>query len=135
MKFQQIIKKIQQKQLKHNLPILNVGDTVCIGVLIQEGAKQRIQRYQGVMIAQHRADRRSTITIRCIFQGIGIERIFLIHSSSIKSIEVKRSVKIRRAKLYYLKTIQGKAARLRTQNQANVRYTFSKSSSTRLDEK
>jgi large subunit ribosomal protein L19 len=113
MKFQQLIEKIQQKQLKNNLPILSLGDTICVGVLIQEGTKQRIQTYQGILIAQHRANRRSTITVRRIFQGIGIERIFLIHSPTIQFIEVKRCVKVRRAKLYYLKNIKGKAARLR----------------------
>jgi large subunit ribosomal protein L19 len=113
MKFQQLIRKLQQKQIKNNIPIFSLGDTLCVGVLIQEGNKQRIQTYQGVFIAQHRAARRSTITIRRIFQGIGIERIFLIHSSSIQFIEVKRCVKVRRSKLYYLKNIKGKAARLR----------------------
>jgi large subunit ribosomal protein L19 len=112
MKFQQLIKKIQQKQLKNNLPILSLGDTICVGVLIQEGNKQRIQTYQGVLIAQHRASRRSTITVRRIFQGIGIERIFLLHSPAIQFIEVKRCVKVRRSKLYYLKNMSGKAARL-----------------------
>jgi elongation factor Tu len=112
MKFQQIIEKIQKKQLKNNLPILSLGDTICVGVLIQEGAKQRIQTYQGTLIAQHRNARRSTITVRRTFQSIGIERIFLIHSCSIQFMDIKRSVKVRRSKLYYLKNINGKNARL-----------------------
>jgi large subunit ribosomal protein L19 len=112
MKFQQIIEKIQQKQLKNNLPVISLGDTISLGILIQEGNKQRIQIYQGILIAQHRNARSSTITIRRIFQGIGIERTFLIHSSSLQFIEVKRSAKVRRSKLYYLKNINGKNARL-----------------------
>jgi large subunit ribosomal protein L19 len=80
--------------------------------LIQEGAKQRIQTYQGTLIAQHRNARRSTITVRRTFQSIGIERIFLIHSCSIQFMDIKRSVKVRRSKLYYLKNINGKNARL-----------------------
>ena len=112
MKFQQIIKKIQQKQLKSNLPIIGLGDTISVGILIQEGTKQRIQIYQGILIAQHRNTRNSTITIRRVFQGIGMERTFLIHSSSLQFIQVKRSAKIRRSKLYYLKNINGKNARL-----------------------
>ena len=81
--------------------------------MIQEGNKQRVQTYQGTLIAQHRRNRNSTITIRRIFQGVGIERVFLIHSTSIQKIEILRCSKVRRAKLYYLRARKGKATRLR----------------------
>jgi len=90
-----------------------LGDTVNVGVLIEEGKKQRIQFYQGTLISYHRANRNSTITIRRIFQGVGVERVFLIHSKIIKDIEVLRHAKVRRAKLYYLRKLKGKATRLK----------------------
>jgi len=104
---------LQKKQLKHNLPVLRFGDTVRLGVSIQEGNKERVQVYQGTLISQHRAGRNSSITVRCVFQGIGVERIFLLHSPLIRSINVLRCSKVRRAKLYYLRSRKGKAARLR----------------------
>ena len=113
MNFNQLKKKIQKKQLKNDLPIFNLGDTICVGVLIQEASRQRIQIYQGILISQHCAFRNSTITIRRIFRGIGVERIFFVHSSSIQFIKVRRRAKICRAKLYYLRTIKGKTTRLR----------------------
>jgi len=90
-----------------------VGDTVRIGFSIQEGNKQRIQNYQGIVVALSNSNLNKTVTVRRIFQGIGMERIFPIHSPLIKSIEILRQAKVRRAKLYYLRNRVGKSTRLK----------------------
>jgi elongation factor Tu len=108
-----IIGSVRQHQLNQNLPKLSPGDTVRIALLIQEEKKQRVQFYQGVLISQHRSGVRTTITIRRVFQGFGIERVFFLHSPLLKKIEIIRRSKVRRAKLYYLRNLKGKAARLR----------------------
>ena len=113
MKIKQLLRSIEEEQLKLNLPKLSVGDTVRVGVLIQEGNKQRVQPYEGTIIAQHRAGLSTTITVRRIFQGIGVERIFAIHSPWIQTIQVIRRAKIRKAKLYYLRDRVGKGTRLK----------------------
>lgn len=113
MKLQQLISEIESQQLKSDLPKIFVGDTVRVGVTIQEGNKKRIQPYEGTVIAQHRAGVNTTITVRRIFQGIGVERIFPIHSSCIQEVKVLRRAKVRKAKLYYLKNRVGKATRLK----------------------
>lgn len=113
MKLQQLIYEIESQQLKSDLPNIFVGDTVRVGVTIQEGNKKRIQPYEGTVIAQHRAGMNTTITVRRIFQGIGVERIFPIHSSCIQEVKVLRRAKVRKAKLYYLKNRVGKATRLK----------------------
>lgn len=99
--------------MRTDLPVIHIGDTVSVGVLIQEGNKQRVQTYQGTVIAQHRAGLNSTITVRRVFQGIGLERIFLVHSPSVQRLEVLRRAEVRRAKLYYLRDRVGKATRLK----------------------
>ena len=108
-----LVKNLETAQRRTDLPNLTIGDTLNIGVLIQEGNKQRVQNYQGTLIAQHRAGLNSTITVRRVFQGIGRERIFLIHSPSVQRIEVVRRAQVRRAKLYYLRDRVGKATRLK----------------------
>jgi large subunit ribosomal protein L19 len=108
-----LVKNLETAQRRTDLPNLTIGDTLNIGVLIQEGNKQRVQNYQGTLIAQHRAGVNSTITVRRVFQGIGRERIFLIHSPSVQRIEVVRRAHVRRAKLYYLRDRVGKATRLK----------------------
>ena len=108
-----IIQKIESAYLKNDLPIIEVGDTVKVGVLIQEGNKERIQLSEGVVIAIHNAKLNSTITVRRIFQGIGIEKVYLIHSPRITHIDILRKSKVKRAKLYYLRNRIGKAARLK----------------------
>lgn len=113
MKLQQLIYEIESQQFKSDLPTIFVGDTVRVGVTIQEGNKKRIQPYEGTVIAQHRAGINTTITVRRIFQGIGVERIFPIHSSCIQEVKVLRRAKVRKAKLYYLKNRVGKATRLK----------------------
>lgn len=113
MKLQDVVKSIENPQKKANLPKICVGDSVKIGTLIQEGNKQRIQNYQGTVISISNSQLNMTITVRRIFQGVGIERIFPVHSPLIKSIEILRRAKVRRAKLYYLRDRIGKATRLK----------------------
>jgi len=113
MSLHALIQKIESKSFKATLPRIEIGDTVKVGVVIQEGNKQRVQPYQGVVIAQRRAGLHSTITVRRIFQGVGIERIFPVHSPSLQNLEIIRRAKVRRAKLYYLRDRVGKATRLK----------------------
>jgi large subunit ribosomal protein L19 len=113
MKIKELVRTIEQTQLKEGLPKICIGDTVKIGVLIQEGNKQRVQPYEGTVIAQHRAGLSTTITVRRIFQGIGVERVFTIHSPSIQDIGIIRRAKVKKAKLYYLRNRVGKATRLK----------------------
>jgi large subunit ribosomal protein L19 len=110
---QEIITNLEKNFLKKDLPILRIGDNVKIGVKIIEGNKERVQFYEGTIIAKKNSSINTTITVRKILQGIGIERIFLIHSPKIDSITVLRSSKVRRSKLYYLRSLRGKASRLK----------------------
>lgn len=119
MKLQQLISDLESQQVKSDLPNIFVGDTVRVGILIQEGNKKRIQPYEGTVIAQHRAGMNTTITVRKIFQGIGVERIFLIHSSCIQDVKILRRAKVRKAKLYYLRDRVGKATRLKEKFDSN----------------
>lgn len=116
MKIHQLVQAIELDQLKIDQPKISIGDTVKVSVLIQEGNKQRVQPYEGTVIAQHRAGMNSTITVRRIFQGVGVERVFTLHSPSLKNIEVTRRAKVRKAKLYYLRNRVGKATRLKQKN-------------------
>ncbi len=113
MKAQEIIRSIESEQLKSNLPDIYIGDTVKVGVIIQEGGKERTQPYEGVVIARRNGGINETITVRRIFQGVGVERVFLLHSPRIESIKVVRRGKVRRAKLYYLRDRVGKATRIK----------------------
>nr|YP_010472197.1 ribosomal protein L19 [Navicula tsukamotoi]UVG41662.1 ribosomal protein L19 [Navicula tsukamotoi]UVG41807.1 ribosomal protein L19 [Navicula tsukamotoi]UXN44403.1 ribosomal protein L19 [Navicula tsukamotoi] len=110
---QKTIQSVENNFLKKDLPILKIGDNVKIGVKIIEGNRERVQFYEGTIIAKKNSLINTTITVRKILQGIGVERIFLIHSPKIDSIEVLRSSKVRRAKLYYLRQLRGKASRLK----------------------
>ena len=110
---QQTINNIEKDFIKKDLPTLRIGDSVKIGVKIIEGNKERVQFYEGTIIAQKNSGINRVITVRKILQGIGIERIFLIHSPKVDSINVLRSSKVRRAKLYYLRNLRGKASRLK----------------------
>ena len=110
---QTTIQNVENDFLKKDLPILKIGDNVKIGVKIIEGNRERVQFYEGTIIAKKNSLINTTITVRKILQGIGVERIFLIHSPKIDSIQVLRSSKVRRAKLYYLRNLRGKASRLK----------------------
>ena len=110
---QKTIQNVENTFLKEDLPVLKIGDNVKIGVKIIEGNRERVQFYEGTIIAKKNSLINTTITVRKILQGIGVERIFLIHSPKIDSIQVLRSSKVRRAKLYYLRNLRGKASRLK----------------------
>ena len=108
-----LLNKVESEYLKENVPNVRVGDTVRLGVEIREGKKTRIQAYEGVVISQKNSGINKTITVRRVMQGIGVERCFLLHSPKIQTIEIKRSSKVRRSKLYYLRELSGKATRLK----------------------
>ena len=110
---QKTIKGVENPFLKTDVPTLRIGDNIKIGVKIIEGNKERVQFYEGIIIAKKNSSINTTITVRKILQGIGVERVFLIHSPKIDSIHVLRSAKVRRAKLYYLRNLKGKASRLK----------------------
>ena len=109
----EIIKQVEQEYLKTDLPEVFPGDTVKVGVRIREGKKERIQGYEGVVIRKSGGGTSETITVRRVFQGVGVERIFLIHSPKVESIRVLRRGAVRRARLYYMRGRSGKAARIR----------------------
>jgi large subunit ribosomal protein L19 len=104
---------VEEKYMRKDLDPFTVGDTIKVHVLIKEGDKERVQIFQGDVIAKRGAGMNASFTVRKISFGIGVERVFPIHSRSIKKIEVVRQTKVRRAKLYYLRNLKGKAARLR----------------------
>ena len=108
-----LIKEFENEQLKKELPEIYVGDTVKVGVKITEGNKERVQPYEGVVIAQRHGGINKTITVRRIFQGIGVERVFMLHSPQVASLKVERRGKVRRAKLFYLRDRVGKATRVK----------------------
>ena len=108
-----LIRSFESSQQKDDLPEIYVGDTVRVGVRISEGNKERVQPYEGVVIAKRHGGMHETITVRRIFQGIGVERVFLIHSPQVASIKVERRGKVRRAKLFYLRERMGKATRVK----------------------
>ncbi|RAQ47742.1 50S ribosomal protein L19 [Arthrospira sp. O9.13F] len=120
MQAQEIIRAIEQEEIesiktnvqKESIPKIYVGDTVKVGVRITEGGTERIQPYQGTVIAMRNGGINETITVRRIFQGVGVERVFLLHSPRIASIKVIMRGKVRRAKLYYLRDRVGKATRV-----------------------
>jgi large subunit ribosomal protein L19 len=113
LNIQQTISKIEKPFLKTDVPLLKIGDNVKVGVKIIEGNKERVQFYEGTIIAKKNSSINTTITVRKTLQGIGIERIFLIHSPKVDSINILRSSKVRRSKLYYLRNLRGKASRLK----------------------
>jgi large subunit ribosomal protein L19 len=113
MNAQEIIRSIEQEQMKPELPVIHVGDTVKVGVKIREGDKERVQPYEGIVIAKACSGINQNITVRRVFQGVGVERVFLLHSPRIDSVKVLRRGKVRRAKLYYLRQRTGKSARLK----------------------
>lgn len=109
-----VLDKIEQSQMKKDLPAFRAGDTVRVHVKIKEGDKERVQVFEGVVISVRRAASHSTFTVRKISFGHGVERIFPLHSPVIDKIEVARPGRVRRAKLYYLRGRRGKAARIRS---------------------
>lgn len=112
-----LLQAVEETYLKTNVPEFRAGDTVRVHVRVVEGNKERIQVFQGVVIARRGGGTRETFTVRKISGGIGVERIFPIHSPIIDKIEVVRQGKVRRAKLYYLRGRRGKAARIQERRQ------------------
>ena len=110
---QGLIKLFEKSQQKKKVPEVYVGDTVRVGVRISEGNKERVQPYEGVVIAKRHGGINQTITVRRIFQGVGVERVFMVHSPQVASIKVERRGKVRRAKLFYLRERVGKATRVK----------------------
>jgi large subunit ribosomal protein L19 len=108
-----LIQEFENEQLKKELPEIYVGDTVKVGVKITEGNKERVQPYEGVVIAKRHGGINQTITVKRIFQGIGVERVFMLHSPQVASLKVERRGKVRRAKLFYLRDRVGKATRVK----------------------
>ena len=111
--FSNLIEEFENEQLKKQLPEIYVGATVKVGVKITEGNKERVQPYEGVVIAKRNGGINQTITVRRIFQGIGVERVFMLHSPQVASLKVERRGKVRRAKLFYLRDRVGKATRVK----------------------
>ncbi|MBI4544399.1 MAG: 50S ribosomal protein L19 [Gemmatimonadetes bacterium] len=112
------LQQVQREQLRDDLPAFDPGDTIRVNVRVREGEKERLQAFEGVCIARKGGGVSETFTVRKVSGGVGVERIFPIHSPSIDSIKVVRQGRVRRAKLYYLRRLRGKAARIREKGQA-----------------
>ena len=108
-----IIQSIEQAQMKQNIPAFGAGDTVVVQVKVKEGDRERLQAYEGVVIAKKNGGLNSAFTVRKISNGVGVERVFQTHSPLVAGIEVKRRGAVRRAKLYYLRDRTGKSARIK----------------------
>lgn len=108
-----IIQQLEQEQLRSDIPDFRAGDTVRVHAKVVEGNRERIQIFEGVVLARKNGGVRETFTVRRIASGVGVERTFLVHSPRLAKIEVKNRGIVRRAKLYYLRRLTGKAARIR----------------------
>jgi len=109
----EIIRSIESAQLRTDIPAFNVGDTVRVFVKVVEGTRERLQAFEGVVIARRNGSIRETFTVRRTSYGVGVERTFPIHSPRVDHIVVVRQGKVRRAKLYYLRNLSGKAAKVK----------------------
>jgi large subunit ribosomal protein L19 len=107
------IKVIEQEQIRTDIPEFRVGDTVRVNVKVVEGARERVQAFEGIVIARKGGSVNETFTVRRLSYGIGVERVFPLHSPRLDSIQVVRRGKVRKAKLYYLRSRMGKAAKVR----------------------
>ena len=108
-----VLEMVEKQQLRSDLPSFKPGDTIKVHVKIKEGDKERIQVFEGVCIAQKHGGNRATFTVRKMSFGHGVERIFPLHSRVIDKIDIVRSGRVRRAKLYYIRELRGKAARIK----------------------
>ena len=108
-----LIDQIEDEQLRSDIPEFSPGDTVVVQVKVREGTRERLQAFEGVVIAKKNRGLNSAFTVRKISHGEGVERVFQTHSTMIDSVSVKRSGKVRKAKLYYLRGLTGKAARIK----------------------
>lgn len=109
----EVIKAIEKEQMRFDLPYFKPGDTVKVHVRIKEGEKERIQVFKGVVIRKRKGTTNATVTVRKISYGIGVERIFPLHSPNVQKIEVVSRGRVRRSRLYYLRKRRGKAARIK----------------------
>jgi large subunit ribosomal protein L19 len=112
-----IVQEVGKQQLRSDLPDFGPGDTIRVNVRVREGDKERIQAFEGVCIARRGAGISETFTVRKVSAGVGVERVFPLHAPTIESIHVVRRGQVRRAKLYYLRRLRGKAARIREKRQ------------------
>jgi large subunit ribosomal protein L19 len=108
-----LMQEVTRQQMRDDLPAFNPGDTIRVNVRVREGDKERLQAFEGVCIAKKGGGVSETFTVRKISSGVGVERIFPIHSPSVESIKLVRQGRVRRAKLYYLRALRGKKARIR----------------------
>ncbi len=108
-----MIQQIEEAQLRKDLPAFRPGDTVVVRIIVKEGNRKRTQSYEGVVIAKRNRGLNSAFTVRKISHGEGVERVFQLHSPAIEGIDVKRCGQVRKAKLYYLRGLTGKSARIK----------------------
>ncbi len=118
---QQLLREITAEQLRKDIPDVRVGDTVKVAVKIVEGGKERIQSYEGVVIAINNSGISRTMTVRKVFKGVGVERVFPMNSPMLDSVKIMKSAIVRRAKLYYLRGLTEKATRLKERRIVKVK--------------
>ncbi len=111
--FMNLVDQIEQKEMKEKTPEVRIGDTARVHFRIVEGNKERVQVVEGVVIKMRGSQNRKTITVRKVSFGVGVERIFPLHSPRVEKVEIVKHAKVRQAKLYYLRELRGKAARLK----------------------
>lgn len=117
-----LIQAIEAEQLRQDVPAFGPGDTVRVHVIVTEGGRERVQAFEGVVIARQGHGLTEMFIVRRIASGVGVERIFPVHSPRLEKIEVVRRGRVRRAKLYYLRKLRGKAARIREQRREDSRH-------------
>ena len=110
-----LVKVLSEQQLKSDLPTLKIGDTVKVHAKIKEGNRERIQVFEGIIIAKKHAGVNQTVTVRRISYGVGVEKTFPVHSPNVEKVEIVRNGKVRRAKLYYLRDRVGKSSKVKEQ--------------------
>ena len=110
-----LIKALNNEQLKENVPVINVGDTVRVSNKIKEGTRERVQLFEGTVIAKNGGGISETFTVRRVSYGVGVEKTFPVHSPNVEKVEVVRNGKVRRAKLYYLRDRVGKSSKVKEQ--------------------
>ena len=110
-----LIKALNNEQLKENVPVINVGDTVRVSNKIKEGTRERVQLFEGIVIAKNGGGISETFTVRRVSYGVGVEKTFPVHSPNVEKVEIVRNGKVRRAKLYYLRDRVGKSSKVKEQ--------------------
>ncbi|MCI6842022.1 MAG: 50S ribosomal protein L19 [Eubacteriales bacterium] len=110
-----LIKALNNEQLKENVPVINVGDTVRVSNKIKEGTRERVQLFEGTVIAKNGGGISETFTVRRVSYGVGVEKTFPVHSPNVEKVEIVRNGKVRRAKLYYLRDRVGKSSKVKEQ--------------------